>query len=114
MPVLLFFFFSPGDTTQGIAQINLADYDGSSEMQLRWYSVQVFSSCGPPRARESERAGGAVGDPAQAAAAAAAAGKTVCVPASCAAERHCCPTADTHCHGGFISHEHLCMLSMGA
>ncbi|XP_034504778.1 protein WWC3 isoform X1 [Ailuropoda melanoleuca] len=60
----------------GIAQINLADYNGSSEMQLRWYSVQVFSSCGPPRARESERAGGAVGDPAQAAAAAAAAGKT--------------------------------------
>uniref|UniRef100_A0A452TEL6 WWC family member 3 n=1 Tax=Ursus maritimus TaxID=29073 RepID=A0A452TEL6_URSMA len=27
----------------GIAQINLADYDGSSEMQLRWYAVQVFS-----------------------------------------------------------------------
>uniref|UniRef100_A0A452TEB6 WWC family member 3 n=1 Tax=Ursus maritimus TaxID=29073 RepID=A0A452TEB6_URSMA len=24
----------------GIAQINLADYDGSSEMQLRWYAVQ--------------------------------------------------------------------------
>ncbi|XP_035581826.1 protein WWC3-like isoform X2 [Zalophus californianus] len=56
----------------GIAHINLADYDGSSEMQLRWYALQVFSTCGPPRARESERAGGAAGDPAQA----AAAGKT--------------------------------------
>ncbi|XP_004416114.1 PREDICTED: protein WWC3-like [Odobenus rosmarus divergens] len=64
----------------GIAQINLADYDGSSEMQLRWYAVQVFSSCGPPRVRESERAGGAAGDPAQAAAAAAA-GKTDVVTA---------------------------------
>ncbi|CAK7312554.1 Protein WWC3 [Vulpes lagopus] len=60
----------------GIAQINLADYDGSSEMQLRWYTVQVFGSCGPPRARESERAGGAAGDPAQ-----AAAGKTDAVTA---------------------------------
>uniref|UniRef100_A0A8C9JVE0 WWC family member 3 n=1 Tax=Panthera tigris altaica TaxID=74533 RepID=A0A8C9JVE0_PANTA len=28
----------------GIAQINLADYDGSGEMQLRWYAVQVFGS----------------------------------------------------------------------
>ncbi|XP_025713505.1 protein WWC3 isoform X2 [Callorhinus ursinus] len=62
----------------GIAQINLADYDGSSEMQLHWYAVQVFSSCGPPRARESERAGGAAGDPAEAA---AAAGKTDAVTA---------------------------------
>ncbi|XP_027970848.1 protein WWC3 isoform X2 [Eumetopias jubatus] len=62
----------------GIAQINLADYDGSSEMQLHWYAVQVFSSCGPPRARESEWAGGAAGDPAEAA---AAAGKTDAVTA---------------------------------
>ena len=85
---------------QGIAQINLADYDGSSEMQLRWYAVQVFSSCGPPRATESERAGGAAGDPAQA----AAAGKTVRVPASRA--------ADTRCHGGFVSHERLCTLTV--
>lgn len=60
----------------GIAQINLADYDGSSEMQLRWYTVQVFGSCGPPRARESEREGGAAGDPAQ-----ATAGKTDAVTA---------------------------------
>ncbi|XP_022348062.1 protein WWC3-like [Enhydra lutris kenyoni] len=50
----------------GIAQINLADYEGSSEMQLRWYAVQVFSSCGPPGARESEQQGGAAGDLAQA------------------------------------------------
>lgn len=70
---------------QGIAQINLADCDGSSEMQLRWYAVQVFSSCGPPRARDSERPGGAAGDPAQA----AAAGKTVRVPASAAAAARC-------------------------
>ncbi|KAM9180576.1 protein WWC3 [Dugong dugon] len=40
----------------GIAQINLADYESSSEMQLRWYSVQVFTSSEPQRARESERA----------------------------------------------------------
>nr|XP_058906079.1 protein WWC3 isoform X3 [Kogia breviceps] len=40
----------------GIAQINLADYDGSTEMQLRWYSVQVFSGPEPSR-REDERLG---------------------------------------------------------
>ncbi|XP_023971225.1 protein WWC3 isoform X3 [Physeter macrocephalus] len=40
----------------GIAQINLADYDGSSEMQLRWYSVQVFTGPEPSR-REDERLG---------------------------------------------------------
>ncbi|KAB0372126.1 hypothetical protein FD755_015918 [Muntiacus reevesi] len=39
----------------GIAQINLTDYD-SSEMQLRWYSVQVFTGPEPPR-REEERPG---------------------------------------------------------
>ncbi|XP_059242362.1 protein WWC3-like isoform X1 [Mustela nigripes] len=49
----------------GIAQINLADCDGSSEMQQRWYAVQVFSSCGPPMVRESERPVGVAGDPAQ-------------------------------------------------
>ncbi|XP_058147748.1 protein WWC3 [Dasypus novemcinctus] len=41
----------------GIAQINLADYESSSEMQLRWYSLQVFTSSVPQRTRESERAG---------------------------------------------------------
>lgn len=41
---------------QGIAQINLASCDGLSEMQLRWYSVQVFTSPELPRARERERA----------------------------------------------------------
>uniref|UniRef100_A0A8C0NCE0 C2 domain-containing protein n=1 Tax=Canis lupus familiaris TaxID=9615 RepID=A0A8C0NCE0_CANLF len=51
----------------GIAQINLADYDRSSEMQLRWYAVQVFSSCGPHRARESKWALDAAGDSAEAA-----------------------------------------------
>ncbi|XP_015995647.2 protein WWC3 isoform X4 [Rousettus aegyptiacus] len=40
----------------GIAQINLASCDGLSEMQLRWYSVQVFTSPELPRARERERA----------------------------------------------------------
>lgn len=55
---------------QGIAQINLADYDGSGEMQLRWYAVQVFGSCGPPGP------GAATRDPAL-----AVAGKTVRVPA---------------------------------
>nr|XP_019601854.1 PREDICTED: protein WWC3 isoform X1 [Rhinolophus sinicus] len=60
----------------GIAQINLADCDGPSEMQLRWYSVQVFTSPEPPRARERERErAGESGtrDPAHTAAAAAAA-----------------------------------------
>ncbi|EHH30534.1 hypothetical protein EGK_20262, partial [Macaca mulatta] len=36
----------------GIAQINLADYDSLSEMQLRWHSVQVFTSSEPSRTRE--------------------------------------------------------------
>uniref|UniRef100_G3TRT2 WWC family member 3 n=1 Tax=Loxodonta africana TaxID=9785 RepID=G3TRT2_LOXAF len=39
----------------GIAQINLADYESSSEMQLRWYPVQVFTSSEPQRTRENER-----------------------------------------------------------
>ncbi|XP_042536452.1 protein WWC3 isoform X2 [Dipodomys spectabilis] len=39
----------------GIAQINLADCDSSSDMQLRWYSVQVFASSEPPRPREPVR-----------------------------------------------------------
>uniref|UniRef100_A0A9L0T989 WWC family member 3 n=1 Tax=Equus caballus TaxID=9796 RepID=A0A9L0T989_HORSE len=52
----------------GIAQINLADCDGPSELQLRWYSVQVFTSPEPPRARESARAGeGSAWDPVRAA-----------------------------------------------
>ncbi|XP_062939309.1 protein WWC3 isoform X2 [Cynocephalus volans] len=37
----------------GIAQINLADYDSSSEMQLRWHPVQVFTSSELPRTGES-------------------------------------------------------------
>ncbi|XP_037677987.1 protein WWC3 isoform X2 [Choloepus didactylus] len=45
----------------GIAQINLADYESSSEMQLRWYSVQIFTSSEPQQARESEHAGEASG-----------------------------------------------------
>lgn len=40
---------------QGIAQINLADCDSSSEMQLRWYPVQVFASPEPPRPKEPVR-----------------------------------------------------------
>lgn len=42
---------------QGIAQINLADYDSLSEMQLRWHSVQVFTSSEPSRTREPGCAG---------------------------------------------------------
>ncbi|XP_016798817.2 protein WWC3 isoform X1 [Pan troglodytes] len=41
----------------GIAQINLADYDSLSEMQLRWHSVQVFTSSEPSRTREAGCAG---------------------------------------------------------
>ncbi|XP_077617518.1 protein WWC3 [Crocuta crocuta] len=37
----------------GIAQINLADYDGSGEMQLRWYAVQVFGTFGQPWLRRA-------------------------------------------------------------
>ncbi|XP_060231544.1 protein WWC3 isoform X1 [Meriones unguiculatus] len=36
----------------GISQINLADCDSSSDMQLRWYPVQVFASPEPPRSKE--------------------------------------------------------------
>ncbi|OBS80351.1 hypothetical protein A6R68_21451, partial [Neotoma lepida] len=39
----------------GIAQINLADCDNSSDMQLRWYPVQVFASPEPPRPKEPVR-----------------------------------------------------------
>ncbi|XP_075395811.1 protein WWC3 isoform X2 [Tenrec ecaudatus] len=40
----------------GIAQINLANYESSCDMQLCWYPVQVFTSTGPQRPRENERA----------------------------------------------------------
>uniref|UniRef100_G1P7Y7 WWC family member 3 n=1 Tax=Myotis lucifugus TaxID=59463 RepID=G1P7Y7_MYOLU len=40
----------------GIAQINLANCSGPSEMQLHWYAVQVFTSPEPPRLKESQRA----------------------------------------------------------
>ncbi|KAM7044319.1 protein WWC3 isoform 3-T3 [Molossus nigricans] len=70
----------------GIAQINLANCTSPSEMQLRWYSVQVFTSPELPRARESQRVeksstrepvlGPAATVAAAAAAAAAASGKT--------------------------------------
>ncbi|CAK6450677.1 unnamed protein product [Pipistrellus nathusii] len=69
----------------GIAQINLASCSGPSEMQLRWYTVQVFTSPEPPRPKESQRADKsgarepvptAAAAAAAATAAAAAAGKT--------------------------------------
>lgn len=50
---------------QGIAQINLAESDASSDMQLCWRPVQVFGSLEPPRPRVPER----TGDPAPPAAA---------------------------------------------
>ncbi|XP_008837702.1 protein WWC3 isoform X2 [Nannospalax galili] len=39
----------------GIAQINLADCENSSDMQLHWYTVQVFASPEPPKLRETVR-----------------------------------------------------------
>jgi len=36
---------------QGIAQINLTDAESSGEMQLHWYSVQIFTGSGPQRAK---------------------------------------------------------------
>ncbi|XP_057574080.1 protein WWC3 isoform X3 [Hippopotamus amphibius kiboko] len=51
----------------GIAQINLADYDGSSEMQLHWYSVQVFTGPEPPRRMDERPGDGDSRDPAPAA-----------------------------------------------
>ncbi|XP_036030136.1 protein WWC3 isoform X1 [Onychomys torridus] len=39
----------------GIAQISLADCDNSSDMQLRWYPVQVFASPEPPKPKEPVR-----------------------------------------------------------
>ncbi|XP_066212250.1 protein WWC3 isoform X2 [Saccopteryx leptura] len=67
----------------GIAQINLADCNSLSEMQLRWYPVQVFTSPELPRARESqpaERSGSR--EPTHAAAAAAAAAATAAAMAA--------------------------------
>ncbi|XP_006104172.1 protein WWC3 isoform X1 [Myotis lucifugus] len=58
----------------GIAQINLANCSGPSEMQLHWYAVQVFTSPEPPRLKESQRAEkSGARDPVHTAAAAAAA-----------------------------------------
>ncbi|XP_069495177.1 protein WWC3, partial [Ambystoma mexicanum] len=39
----------------GIAQINLADYEGSGEISLQWYPVQIFSTAEPCRANESNK-----------------------------------------------------------
>lgn len=48
----------------GIAQIHLADWESYCEMQLHWYSVQVFTSPEPPRTREPRRpAKGTSGEP---------------------------------------------------
>ncbi|KAG8450545.1 hypothetical protein GDO86_002988 [Hymenochirus boettgeri] len=33
----------------GIAQICLADYEGSTEMQLQWYPIQIYSSTDPQK-----------------------------------------------------------------
>ncbi|XP_053773197.1 protein WWC3 isoform X6 [Desmodus rotundus] len=58
----------------GIAQINLANCNSLSEMQLHWYPVQVFTSPDLPRTRESQRAEkSGARDPVHTAAAAAAA-----------------------------------------
>ncbi|XP_075771171.1 protein WWC3 isoform X3 [Pelodiscus sinensis] len=39
----------------GIAQINLADYESSTEMQLHWYPVQIFTGSDPQRVRDKNR-----------------------------------------------------------
>lgn len=39
----------------GIAQINLADYERSSDISLQWYPVQIFSGAEPHRTNESSQ-----------------------------------------------------------
>ncbi|KAG8519775.1 Protein WWC3, partial [Galemys pyrenaicus] len=66
----------------GIAQINLASCDVSSEMKLQWYSVQMFTSSELPRARDSQCCGdSAPRDPACPASSPCGAGKTDAVTA---------------------------------
>ncbi|KAE8623081.1 hypothetical protein XENTR_v10005484 [Xenopus tropicalis] len=38
----------------GIAQIGLADYEGSTEMHLQWYPIQMYSSTDPQKVSEIE------------------------------------------------------------
>lgn len=40
---------------QGIAQINLTDAESSGEMQLHWYSVQIFTGSDPQRAKNKNQ-----------------------------------------------------------
>lgn len=40
---------------QGIAQINLSDLESSGEMQLHWYSVQIFTGSDPQRAKNKNQ-----------------------------------------------------------
>lgn len=40
---------------QGIAQINLSDLESSSEMQLHWYSVQIFTGSDPQRPKNKHQ-----------------------------------------------------------
>nr|XP_038028960.1 protein WWC3 isoform X3 [Anas platyrhynchos] len=39
----------------GIAQINLSDLESSGEMQLHWYSVQIFTGSDPQRAKNKNQ-----------------------------------------------------------
>uniref|UniRef100_A0A8C8VJV3 WWC family member 3 n=1 Tax=Pelusios castaneus TaxID=367368 RepID=A0A8C8VJV3_9SAUR len=39
----------------GIAQINLADCETSSEMQLHWYTVQIFTGSDPQRVKDKNQ-----------------------------------------------------------
>ncbi|XP_004689896.1 PREDICTED: protein WWC3 [Condylura cristata] len=66
----------------GIAQICVANRDIANEMQLRWYSVQMFTSSELPRERDSQRAvASAPRDPACPAPGPCGAGKTDAVTA---------------------------------
>lgn len=40
---------------QGIAQINLTDAESSGEMQLHWYTVQIFTGSDPQRAKNKNQ-----------------------------------------------------------
>ncbi|XP_034613134.1 protein WWC3 isoform X3 [Trachemys scripta elegans] len=39
----------------GIAQISLADHESSTEMQLHWYPVQIFTGSDPQRAKDKNQ-----------------------------------------------------------
>lgn len=53
--MVILYVVNPFCCLQGIAQINLTDAENSGEMQLHWYTVQIFTGSDPQRAKNKNQ-----------------------------------------------------------